>query len=121
MTSVAQNKTEQFDLQADRERRHSYDPAINSAEWREYAECAAPDVNPSVFDLSPDSKPGYRERNLSLAREICAQCVVVAECLEDAIATEDFNLVRAGHKPSTLERLASRKRWNAARPSSSRR
>lgn len=77
------------------------------SEWRDYAGCA--DADPEVF--FPDSHRLGRSDPYAKAREFCARCPVVAECMEDALRHEEWGM-RGGLTPDELHSLR-RKRQRA--------
>lgn len=77
------------------------------SEWRDYAGCA--DADPEVF--FPDSHRLGRSDLYAKAREFCARCPVVAECLEDALQGIEWGM-RGGLTPDELHSMR-RKRQRA--------
>lgn len=77
------------------------------SEWRDYAGCA--DADPEVF--FPDSHRLGRSDPYAKAREFCAACPVVAECLEDALQGIEWGM-RGGLTPDELHSMR-RKRQRA--------
>ena len=71
---------------------------MKEQEWRNEALCAQ--VDPEIFFPESRSKKAARE-----AIRICQNCLVVNECLADALTEEEIWGVRAGLLPRELNQL----------------
>lgn len=87
-------------------------PAVRSVRWRDAAACR--DVVPELgFDpfFPVDGAPN-ETADWSAARALCRECPVVAECLDDALATETspHHGFRGGETPGARRRMLHERR-----------
>ncbi len=69
---------------------------VGSTEWMQEAMCS--DVEPSIF--FPKDGPG-----VEIAKRVCADCVVISECLEYAIANRIDHGVWGGASERERKRI----------------
>jgi WhiB family transcriptional regulator, redox-sensing transcriptional regulator len=81
-----------------------------SANWQAAAACLSADLD--LF--FPVSTAGPAERQVARAKRICARCAVRAECLDFALAHEQFYGIWGGTTPEERRRHRRRSRRAAA-------
>lgn len=74
------------------------------SEWQQFAECAIKD--PELFFDTAQTKT---------AKAICSRCVVVAQCLEYAVAQNERDGVWGGTTPTERNRMRGRQRARETR------
>lgn len=82
---------------------------VRDSAWRDRAKCNGHD-DPEWFYPNPTVRD---DRLTPLAREVkayCADCPAIAECLDDALATEDWHGIRGGLTGEERRNLARRAR-----------
>jgi WhiB family redox-sensing transcriptional regulator len=65
-------------------------PLMDEYEWQDHALCRALPVE-EFFDME-NSRGGRRERQEQAAKEVCHRCPVIHECLQHALAAEDYGV-----------------------------
>ncbi len=85
--------------------RHGPKPVLpfDARPWVEQAACAT--VDPELF--FPE-KGGSARHQVRAAKDVCDQCPVTAECLADALATDEVFGVWGGRTPTERQRLGRR-------------
>lgn len=81
-------------------------------EWMDKAKCLG--TNPGMYEL--DQWGVTEEQKQATARELCAGCIVTAECAADSLRHRDQTIVRGGvwipspwHKSQRKARAALRR------------
>ncbi|MFC9085298.1 WhiB family transcriptional regulator [Nocardiopsis dassonvillei] len=82
--------------------------ASQFAPWDARGVCGRPGIDPTVFEVSPHIPASNAAARAALA--LCAVCPVRAECLDDAIDTDETDLVRAGLTPREVKAEKRRRR-----------
>lgn len=78
-------------------------------EWRDFARCKG--TNPELFFPKSSSD----DIAIALAKSICKECVVKAECLEDALVTNSEYGIRGGLDQDERRRYRRRRRESERR------
>jgi WhiB family transcriptional regulator, redox-sensing transcriptional regulator len=84
---------------------------MTSDEWRDHAACRGTDER-IWFPDAEDSRIAYRQ-----ARAICDTCGVRAECLADAVATDElYHGFRGGMRPKERQQYVrfQQRTWHEA-------
>ncbi|HTX27990.1 MAG TPA: WhiB family transcriptional regulator [Streptosporangiaceae bacterium] len=82
----------------------------SAADWRSAAACLGAD--PDLF--FPVSTTGPAEKQIARAKMICTKCPVRLECLEFALAHDQFYGIWGGATPEDRQRARRRKQRAAA-------
>ncbi len=81
-------------------------PTQETYEWQYRGACA--DADPATFYPPEDERGIRRRRREAVAKEFCATCPVVAECLNHALSAGEPYGVWGGLNPAEREKLGRR-------------
>ena len=82
---------------------------VRDSAWRENARCAGHD-EPEFFYPNPTVRDDRTTPAAREAKAYCEPCLVRAECLADALATEDWHGIRGGLTGEERRKAARRAR-----------
>jgi hypothetical protein len=84
-------------------------------DWRDDARCATY-PEPHIWDYSPAHYSGPPDQGeVALAVALCRRCPVAAQCLADAVRTEDVWTIRGGMIPAERYRAGLHPDWTSLR------